>query len=89
MLEGGGRMMKMTLAGRQQAEATAAGAAELVRALAACEIDRAGVWFPEQVVSHERFFEALSSLGYNPTLEDITEPRESLRRTVSVRQAQP
>ena len=67
--EGGGRILRASLAGRHQADATAAGAAELCRALAAREIAEAGVWLPEQIVDHERFFGALSSLGYEPTLE--------------------
>jgi saccharopine dehydrogenase (NAD+, L-lysine-forming) len=66
----GDRVMKMSLAGQRQADATAAGAAELARALAAGEIDQAGVWLPEQVVQHERFFEALSSAGWTAIVEE-------------------
>ena len=69
-VEGGGRVMKMSLAGRHQADVTAAGAAEIVRALAAGEVEQAGVWLPEQVIPHERFFEALASLGWTPTVEE-------------------
>lgn len=65
--EGGGRMMSMSLAGRHQADVTAAGAAELARALISGEMMEAGVWLPEQVVSHERFFEKLGALGWKPT----------------------
>lgn len=48
--ETAGRRMRMSLAGRHQADATAAGTAELARALAAGDIGDAGVWLPEQVV---------------------------------------
>jgi len=67
-VKGGGRVMTMSLAGRHQADATAAGAAELARALAAGEVERAGVWLPEEVISPERFFDALASLGWRPTM---------------------
>ena len=73
---GAGRAMSISLSGRHQADATAAGAAELARALAAGEVAEAGVWLPEQVVSHERFFEELGALGWKPTLEPgAAEPR--------------
>jgi short subunit dehydrogenase-like uncharacterized protein len=62
--EGGGRVARASLAGRRQADATAAAAAELCRALAAHEIADAGVWLPEQIVPYERFFEALAALGW-------------------------
>jgi hypothetical protein len=57
--EGAGRAMTMSLLGRRQADATAAGAAELARMLAAREVAEAGVWLPEEVVPHERFFEGI------------------------------
>jgi saccharopine dehydrogenase-like NADP-dependent oxidoreductase len=69
-VEGSGRVMKMSLTGRHQADATAAGAAELARALAAGEVEQAGVWLPEEVISHERFFEALALLGWTPAVEE-------------------
>jgi len=65
--EAGGRAMSMSLAGQRQADVTAAGAAELARALASGEVSGAGVWLPEQVVPHERFFEKLGALGWIPT----------------------
>lgn len=67
---GKGRMMKMSLSGRTQADATAAGAAEFVRALASGEIKQPGVWLPEQVISHERFFAALALQGLRASMED-------------------
>jgi hypothetical protein len=47
------------------------GAAELTRALAAEEIGEAGVWLPEQVISHRRFFDAIGSLGWRPSVEEV------------------
>ena len=60
----------MSLAGRHQADATAAGAAEIARALAAGEVEQAGVWLPEEVIAHERFFDALATLGWKPIIEE-------------------
>ncbi len=68
---GQGRTLRMSLAGRRQANATAAGAAEFVRALAAGEIEQPGVWLPEEVISHERFFDALASMGLHARMEEI------------------
>jgi saccharopine dehydrogenase (NAD+, L-lysine forming) len=65
----GEHQMKMTLSGRHQADVTAAGAAVLAGALAAGETDEPGVWLPEQVISHERFFENLGALGWKPNHE--------------------
>jgi saccharopine dehydrogenase-like NADP-dependent oxidoreductase len=70
-VEGDGCAMKMSLAGRHQADATAAGAAEFARALAAGEVEQPGVWLPEEVISHERFFEALEPFGWKPTVERV------------------
>jgi saccharopine dehydrogenase-like NADP-dependent oxidoreductase len=72
MVEGNGRVMKMSLAGRHQADVTAAGAAEIARALAEGEVEQAGVWLPEEVISHERFFDALAALGWKPSIEGLT-----------------
>ena len=71
----------MSLAGRHQADATAAGAAEIARALAAGEVEQAGVWLPEEVISHERFFAALASLGWKPSLEAPQRSEDQLRPT--------
>jgi saccharopine dehydrogenase (NAD+, L-lysine-forming) len=67
-VEGSGRVTRMSLAGRHQADASAAGAAEVARALAIGEMEQAGVWLPEEVISHERFFEALAALGWKPAV---------------------
>lgn len=79
-VEGGGRAMKMSLSGRHQADATADAAAELARALAAGEMQRPGVWLPEEVISHERFFEALAALGWKPRIEESSPIGGSLER---------
>ena len=78
-VEGDGRAMKMSLAGRHQADATAASAAEFARALAAGEVEQPGVWLPEEVISHERLFEALAPLGWKPTVEEVTAKLEVAR----------
>jgi saccharopine dehydrogenase-like NADP-dependent oxidoreductase len=69
-VEGNGRVMTMTLADRHQADVTAAGAAEIARTLAAGEVERTGVWLPEEVISHERFFDMLTSFGWRPSIEE-------------------
>ena len=69
-VEGGGRVMKMSLSGRHQADVTAAGAAEFARTLAAGEVERPGVWLPEEVIAHERFFAALTTRGWTPSIEE-------------------
>lgn len=87
--QSGGSIMKATLAGRHQAAATAAGASELTRALAAGEITEAGVWLPEQILSHESFFRELSLLGYTPTLEECASERRPFSHSAPVREARP
>lgn len=51
------------LAGRTQANATAAGAASVVRSLLEREVDRPGAWMPEQVIDPHRFFSRLAEQG--------------------------
>lgn len=79
-VEGDGRAMKMSLAGRHQADATGASAAEFARALAAGEVEQPGVWLPEEVIPHERFFEVLAPLGWNPAIEELTSKVEATRK---------
>jgi len=69
-VEGRGRKMRMTLSGRHQADVTGDAAAEFARTLAAGEMGEAGVWLPEEVISHEPFFSALASRGWKPTMGD-------------------
>jgi hypothetical protein len=65
-----GRSARMTLVSRNQADVTAAAAAELVQALVRGEVDAAGVWLPEQVIDPDRFFGALGALGWGVSLAD-------------------
>lgn len=67
-VEASGKQLVMSLAGRKQAEVTAAGAFELCRLLAAGEMSSPGVWLPEQVVQADPFFSALERLGWRPEL---------------------
>jgi saccharopine dehydrogenase-like NADP-dependent oxidoreductase len=60
--------MRLGLSGRYQADATAAGAAEFARQLAAGEVRDPGVWLPEEVVSPTRFFERLAKGGLRPSI---------------------
>jgi saccharopine dehydrogenase-like NADP-dependent oxidoreductase len=74
--ENAGHIVRMSLAGRHQADVTAAGAAELTRALAAEEIGEPGVWLPEQVISYQGFFDAIGSMGWEPSVEEVSRPAE-------------
>jgi saccharopine dehydrogenase-like NADP-dependent oxidoreductase len=69
--EGDGHAARMTLKGRHQSNATADSAAEFARALAAGEVDQAGVWLPEQVIPHEGFFARLAAMGWNVGLDGL------------------
>jgi saccharopine dehydrogenase-like NADP-dependent oxidoreductase len=68
-ISSGGKTLAMTLAGRKQADVTAAGAAELCRMLAARELPAPGVWLPEQVVAADSFFAALARMGWTVELQ--------------------
>lgn len=84
----GERVVQMSLAGRHQADATAAGAAEIARVLAAGEVTEAGVWLPEQIVSHEHFFEAIAAHGWAPAVDEIsTKPVLPAGATSALRRA--
>jgi hypothetical protein len=63
-----GRSSSATLMGHVQAEATAAGAAGLVRALLDGEVAEPGAWMPEQVIDPPRFFAHLARQGFNVKL---------------------
>lgn len=65
----GERALRASLGGRHQAEATAVAAAEFARALVTEEVAEPGVWMPEQVLSPDRFFNAIADAGYRPVLE--------------------
>jgi len=59
----GERSSHATLVGHMQADATAAGAAALVRALLDGEVAEPGAWMPEQVIDPRGFFSRLARRG--------------------------
>ena len=60
-----GRSSSATLLGHVQADATAAGAAGLARALLDGEVAEPGAWMPEQVVDPPWFFAHLAQQGFS------------------------
>lgn len=62
----GTQVASMSIAGRRQAEITAAAAAVTARALAAGEIRAPGVWLPEQALDPDEFMTALGRCGWTP-----------------------
>lgn len=71
-----GRVATMSLTGRNQSAATAAGASELARLLTIGAVDKPGVWLPEQVISPDAFFERLAQGNWHVRLEEA--PRSFL-----------
>jgi saccharopine dehydrogenase-like NADP-dependent oxidoreductase len=69
-VRGGGRVVRSTLVGREQAQATAVGAAAVVEALHAGEVEKPGVWLAEQVIAPARFLERLAAHGLVPITEE-------------------
>ncbi|MFZ5894702.1 MAG: saccharopine dehydrogenase family protein [Myxococcota bacterium] len=63
--ERAGRVLTMSLGGRQQAEITAYAAADFARQLAQGAVQRPGLWFPEQVFDPERFLSSLAEAGWS------------------------
>ena len=63
-----GRSGHATLTGHVQADATASGAAGLVRSLLEGEVAEPGAWMPEQVIDPARFFTRLTRHGLNVDL---------------------
>ncbi len=61
--------VRASLVGRGQASGTAIGAAAVVRALAASEVEQSGIWLAEQVVPPGPFFERLAAQGLVPRVE--------------------
>jgi saccharopine dehydrogenase-like NADP-dependent oxidoreductase len=58
-VEGSGSRMALGVTGRNQSHATGVGAAEIARALCDGEVDRAGLWYAEQVIDPIRFLARL------------------------------
>lgn len=67
-----GRTIRSTLVGRQQAEATAAGASAITEALWSREVEEPGVWLAEQVIASEPFLARLAAHGVVPVIEEIS-----------------
>jgi hypothetical protein len=66
--------VQVSLVGRGQARGTAIGAALLARALIEGEVDRAGIWFAEQVVPIDPFFKRLAAHGLVPIVKEQIHP---------------
>lgn len=68
----GNRVVRATLAGRQQAHATAIGAAATAQALFTREVDAPGIWLAEQVIDPDRFLARLAAEGLVPIIQGPT-----------------
>jgi saccharopine dehydrogenase-like NADP-dependent oxidoreductase len=73
----GGRIVRSTLVGRGQAQATAVGAAAIAEALHTREMDRPGVWLAEQVIAPTKFLERLAARGLVPVTEEYSKRSNS------------
>ncbi len=69
-VRGGGRSVRASLVGRQQADATAVGVAAIAEALWSREAGEAGVWLAEQVIAPRRFLARLAEHGLVPRVEE-------------------
>ena len=65
--------VRASLAGRGQAQGTAIGAALLARPLIDGEVEKPGIWLPEQVVPPGSFFKGLAEHGLLPIVEELPE----------------
>lgn len=67
---GGDRVVRSTVVGRGQAEATAAGVAAVVEALWNGEVQVPGVWLAEQVLEPKVYLGRLAEHGIVPSIEE-------------------
>ena len=67
-------MIRSTLVGRQQASATAIGAAAITEALWSREVLAPGVWLAEEIVEPDPFFGRLAAHGIVPRTDEIHSP---------------
>lgn len=67
-VRGGGGVVRLSLTGQHQADATAAGAAATADALADGEVERPGIWLAEQVLDPGPFLSRLAAAGLAPVL---------------------
>ena len=72
-VRGGGRIVRSTLMGRGQAQATAVGTTAIVEALHAREGVSAGVWLAEQVIAPAAFLARLAAHGAFPVTTEAAE----------------
>jgi saccharopine dehydrogenase (NAD+, L-lysine forming) len=68
-VEGTGGTVRVSLSGHGQADATAIGAAALVRALDTGEIEQPGIWLAEQIVPPGSFLDRLAARGLVPLID--------------------
>jgi saccharopine dehydrogenase-like NADP-dependent oxidoreductase len=68
-VRGEGGVVRASLMGREQAQATAIGVGAIAEALATGEVSTPGVHLAEQVIGPVRFFERLSAHGLVPSIE--------------------
>jgi saccharopine dehydrogenase (NAD+, L-lysine-forming) len=68
-VQGAGGTARVSLAGHGQGDATAIGAAALVRALDEGAVKRSGIWLAEQIVPPGPFLDRLAARGLVPLIE--------------------
>lgn len=86
-VRGGDRTVRAILTGRQQAEATAVGAAAIVQALFMREQHEPGVWLAEQVIDPDRFLARLAAQGLVPTIDGPHPVAHDASQSMSAREA--
>ena len=74
-VQGTGGTVRVSLAGHRQADATAIGAAAVVRALYEGEVEQPGIWLAEQVVPLRPFLDRLAVRGLMPQIEGALVPQ--------------
>jgi saccharopine dehydrogenase-like NADP-dependent oxidoreductase len=74
-VQGSDGTVRVSLAGHRQADATAIGAAAVVRALYEGEVEQPGIWLAEQVVPLRPFLDRLAVHGLMPQIEGALVPQ--------------
>ena len=67
-VRGGDGILRLSLSGQGQADATAAGAAATVEALVSREVEPPGIWLAEQVLAPGPFVSRLAAAGLTPSI---------------------
>jgi saccharopine dehydrogenase (NAD+, L-lysine-forming) len=83
-VRGGGRTIRSTLVGRQQAEATAVGVGAITEALWSREVEAPGVWLAEQVIAPGPFLARLAARGIVPSTEELSARTMSSRDSLEL-----